>query len=267
MEQAAKEYYLNILKDCFSFGELERLSGWAQGLFRSHLKNTYPEQTDRLEENRCRMRDIAKVAGAFRREIDSIGADDRAHLDERVQKAAGYFLPILIESASVVTPIMSVSVDNKEVKKSLTEAQGELLPELSLRIRSMKSILESGFSIESFLKIRNDVLLTPPSKLDKKQKAAKAPREKAPKVKPDISQIYAGIRHPELIEPLTEWRTEKYMTLNIPAYYVLTQRTLLEIADTCPTTREELLEVTGFGPAKWKQFGPEILEIVEKFKS
>ena len=267
LEQAAKEYYLNILKECFSFGELERLSGWAQGLFRSHLKNTYPEQTDRLEENRCRMRDIAKVASAFRREIDSIGADDRAHLDERVRKAAGYFLPILIESASVVTPIMSVSVDNKEVKKSLTEAQGELLPELSLRIRSMKSILESGFSIESFLKIRNDVLLTPPSKLDKKQKAAKAPREKAPKVKPDISQIYAGIRHPELIEPLTEWRTEKYMTLNIPAYYVLTQRTLLEIADTCPTTREELLEVTGFGPAKWKQFGPEILEVIEKFKS
>lgn len=265
LEQAAKDYYLNILKDCFSFGELERLSGWVQGLFRSHLKNTYPEQTDRLEENRCRIRDMAKIASAFRREIDRIGADDRAHLDERVQKAAGYFLPILIESASVVTPIMSVSVDNKEVKKSLTEAQGELLPELSFRIRSMKSILESGFGIESFLKIRNDVLLTP-SKPDKKQKAAKAPREKAPKVKPDISEIYAGIRHPELIEPLTEWRTEKYMTLNIPAYYVLTQRTLLEIADTCPSTREELLEVTGFGPAKWKQFGQEILDVVERFK-
>lgn len=265
LEQAAKDYYLNILKDCFSFGELERLSGWVQGLFRSHLKNTYPEQTDRLEENRCRIRDMAKIASAFRREIDRIGADDRAHLDERVQKAAGYFLPILIESASVVTPIMSVSVDNKEVKKSLTEAQGELLPELSFRIRSMKSILESGFGIESFLKIRNDVLLTP-SKPDKKQKAAKAPREKAPKVKPDISEIYAGIRHPELIEPLTEWRTEKYMTLNIPAYYVLTQRTLLEIADTCPSTREELLEVSGFGPAKWKQFGQEILDVVERFK-
>jgi superfamily II DNA helicase RecQ len=176
-------------------------------------------------------------------------------------------MPILAECAAQVTPIMSVSVDNSEVKKTLSEASAELLPELALRIQSMKSILESGFSIESFLRIRNDIMLSTASELKKKkQKTAAAATEKAVKTKPDISEIYASNRHPELIEPLTEWRTEKYMEQNIRAYWVLTQRTLLEIADTCPTTKEELLAVNGFGPAKWKQYGEEILELVARFR-
>jgi len=256
LEESRAAYYLNILKDCFTFSELERLTGWIGGIFKNHLKNTYPEQTDRLEENRRKARDIEKVAESFRRQIDRIGIADKALLDERVMKAAGYFQPILIDMASEITPVMSVSIDNKEVKKTLTEASGELLPELALRVQSMKEILENGFSIDSFLKIRNDVILTPQSK-----SAGKRAKEPKP-----VKEIYSGNRHPELIEPLIEWRTEKYISQNIRAYWVLTQRTLLEIADTCPTTKEELLAVNGFGPAKWKQYGEEILELIAKYR-
>ena len=186
---------------------------------------------------------------------------------ERVEKAAGYFLPILIQVASDVTPIMSVSIDNKDVKKSLTEASGELLPELSMHIQSLKEIQENGFSIESYLKIRNDSLLSPKPKTSvKKIKEPKPVKEKIVKAKPTVEEIYSDNRHPELIQPLIDWRTEQYMAQNIRAYWVLTQRTLLEIADTCPSTKEELLAVNGFGPAKWKQYGEEILELIAKHK-
>ena len=86
------------------------------------------------------------------------------------------------------------------------------------------------------------------------------------KTKPTIEEIYSDNRHPELIQPLIDWRTEQYISQNIRAYWVLTQRTLLEIADTCPSTKEELLAVSGFGPAKWKQYGEEILELIAKHK-
>ena len=56
------------------------------------------------------------------------------------------------------------------------------------------------------------------------------------------------------------------MSQNIRAYWVLTQRALLEIADTCPTTKEELLAVNGFGPAKWKEYGEEILELIARYR-
>ena len=267
LQNARETYYMNTLKDCFIFKELVRLVGWTGGIFNNHLKNTYPEQTQTLENNRRRIRDLEDISEKFRRELDRIGCNNREHLDERVLKAAGYFMPLLAECASEITPVLSVSVDNKDVKKTLTEASGELIPELSFRIQSMKKILESGFSIESFLQIRNDVMLSTPSELKKKrQKEAKTVVEKEVKSKPDISQIYSNNRHPELIEPLTEWRTEQYISQNIRAYWVLTQRTLLEIADTCPSTKEELLAVNGFGPAKWKQYGEEILALIAKQK-
>ena len=267
LENSRQEYYMSVLKECFSFARLERLSGWAGGIFNSHLKSTYPEQTTRMEENRRRIRDMEKVAATFRAQLDRIGPQDMPLINERVSKAAGYFLPILIDIASDVTPIMSVSIDNKEVKNTLSEASGELLPELTLHLQSMRDILDRGFSIESYLKIRNDALLSNQPKTSvKKAKEPKPVREKVVKAKPSIEEIYSDNRHPELIEPLIEWRTGQYLSQNIRAYWVLTQRTLLEIADKCPTTREELLEVNGFGPAKWKQYGEEILEIIAKYR-
>jgi hypothetical protein len=267
LENSRQEYYMSVLKECFSFAQLERLSGWAGGIFNSHLKSTYPEQTTRMEENRRRIRDMEKVAATFRAQLDRIGPQDMSLINERVSKAAGYFLPILIDVASDVTPIMSVSIDNKEVKNTLSEASGELLPELTLHLQSMREILDRGFSIESYLKIRNDALLSNQPKTSvKKAKEPKPVKEKVVKAKPSIEEIYSDNRHPELIEPLIEWRTGQYLSQNIRAYWVLTQRTLLEIADKCPTTREELLEVNGFGPAKWKQYGEEILEIIAKYR-
>lgn len=267
LENSRQEYYMSVLKECFSFAQLERLSGWAGGIFNSHLKSTYPEQTTRMEENRRRIRDMEKVAATFRAQLDRIGPQDMSLINERVSKAAGYFLPILIDVASDVTPIMSVSIDNKEVKNTLSEASGELLPELTLHLQSMREILDRGFSIESYLKIRNDALLSNQPKTSvKKAKEPKPVKEKVVKAKPSIEEIYSDNRHPELIEPLIEWRTGQYLSQNIRAYWVLTQRTLLEIADKCPTTREELLEINGFGPAKWKQYGEEILEIIAKYR-
>lgn len=263
LAEARDTYYMNMLKDCFSFGELLRLVGWTGGIFRNQLMNIYPGQTDMLENFRRRVRDAEDVALKFRRELDRTGCRDREHLADRVSKASGYFLPVLADCASGIIPLLSVSVDNRDVKISLADASGELVPELSFRIQSLKKILESGFSIESYLKIRNDVMLSSVSELRKKSGKSTV---KPPKTRPDVSQIYSNNRHPELIEPLTEWRTEKYISQNIRAYWVLTQRTLLEIADTCPSTREELLAVNGFGPAKWKQYGEEILELIAKHR-
>lgn len=267
LEESRAAYYLNILKECFNYTELKRLTGWTEGIFRNHLINTYPEQTSKLEEKRKKIEEIEEIAEKFCRELDRIGADDKPRLNERAGKAAGYFLPILMECATAIRPVVSVSVDNKDVKKTLNDASTELIPEMALRLQSLKEIQDNGFSIEAYLKIRNDIMLTPHTKLSfKKVKESKPAHENKAKTKPEIADIYSGNRHPELIEPLTEWRTGQYLSQNIPAYWVLTQRTLLEIADTCPSTKEELLAVTGFGPTKWKQYGEEILALIAKHK-
>ena len=82
----------------------------------------------------------------------------------------------------------------------------------------------------------------------------------------ETRDIYADNRHPELIGPLIEWRTEQYMTQNVAAYCILTQKTLLGIADTFPKSKEELLCVPGFGPGKWSKYGPQILELLDLYR-
>lgn len=133
------------------------------------------------------------------------------------------------------------------------------MPQLRLHLECMKRIQKEGFSTSIYLNTRNEVILN-------EKENPKKRKEKERKEKPDVSRIYSGNRHPELIEPLTEWRTSQYLAQDIPAYWVLTQRTLLEIADTCPATKEELLSVNGFGPVKWKQYGEEILELIARHR-
>jgi hypothetical protein len=76
------------------------------------------------------------------------------------------------------------------------------------------------------------------------------------------SDTYTGSRHPELVQALIAWRRERCRRDNVQAFMVLHQKTLLAIADTAPTTKEELLSIKGFGKAKCESYGDEILTIV-----
>ena len=157
------------------------------------------------------------------------------------------------------------SIKNNQDINNYTEESNNTNTNKNTKIfNSNKKPISPEFSlylerVEGYIKKKEE-------RLNELKKDVEEKEKRTMKEKPDISQIYAGNRHPELIVPLTEWRTEQYMAQNIRAYWVLTQRTLLEIADTCPTTKEELLAVNGFGPAKWKQYGEEILELIARYR-
>ncbi len=66
-----------------------------------------------------------------------------------------------------------------------------------------------------------------------------------------------------LVEALKAWRLETSRTRGVPAYVVLHDSTLTEIAATKPRTERELLTVSGVGARKLEDYGDEILAIVE----
>jgi DNA helicase-2/ATP-dependent DNA helicase PcrA len=79
---------------------------------------------------------------------------------------------------------------------------------------------------------------------------APPPRAKAPPV--DHGDLDLG-----LVEALRAWRLEH--TDGKPAYTVFSNATMEELAATRPTTTDELLAVSGIGPAKAERFGAELL--------
>lgn len=262
-------YYFDTLADFFDLGELVKLYGWAYGLMRSHLKNTYPKQTQQLSALSDRVHGLADIAMKFRNEILRIrvacgGNTADGHLDERVQKAVGYFLPQLTDIAAETAPLLAVSIDNKAVKKDFSEVSKELLTQLGIVINCMQGVQTHGFSVSRYLKDRTSSYLNSTSESGRqskdRQSKEKQPKEKSAKA--EARDIYADNRHPELIEPLTDWRTEKYIERDVPAYVILSQKALLGIADACPRTKEEFLAIPGLGPSKWLQYGQEILDLL-----
>lgn len=68
----------------------------------------------------------------------------------------------------------------------------------------------------------------------------------------------------KLVVALKSWRLEKAHELNVPAFYILSNKVLDNIAAYLPYTQEELLEVPGIGPAKAEGYGAAILKIVQE---
>jgi len=61
---------------------------------------------------------------------------------------------------------------------------------------------------------------------------------------------------------LKQWRSETAKEQGVPAYIVFNNRTLAAIAAQHPTTHDELLEVSGIGPAKVERYGDELLDLI-----
>jgi ATP-dependent DNA helicase RecQ len=65
-----------------------------------------------------------------------------------------------------------------------------------------------------------------------------------------------------LVEGLRRWRLARSQADAVPAYVVLHEATLRELAAVRPRTRAELAGVKGFGPVKLERYGDELLQLL-----
>jgi DNA helicase II / ATP-dependent DNA helicase PcrA len=66
----------------------------------------------------------------------------------------------------------------------------------------------------------------------------------------------------ELLLALKDWRLRTAKEMNVPAYVVFTDNTLIAIAELLPTDDAALVAIPGIGARKLEQFGPDVLELV-----
>lgn len=66
----------------------------------------------------------------------------------------------------------------------------------------------------------------------------------------------------KLLLRLKDWRLRTAKELNVPAYVVFTDNTLIAIAEMLPTDDAALVAIPGIGARKLEQFGPDVLELV-----
>jgi superfamily II DNA helicase RecQ len=68
----------------------------------------------------------------------------------------------------------------------------------------------------------------------------------------------------KLVEALRMFRREEAKARAIPAFRVLTDRVLYAVAQGCPSSESELLEIHGVGPLLAKKYGPKLIAIVRE---
>ena len=70
----------------------------------------------------------------------------------------------------------------------------------------------------------------------------------------------------ELLAQLKEWRLRTAKAMDVPAYIVFSDNTLIAIAELLPIDEAALVAIPGIGARKLEQFGPDVLALVQRRK-
>ncbi|MCF4006096.1 ATP-dependent DNA helicase UvrD2 [Corynebacterium uropygiale] len=71
---------------------------------------------------------------------------------------------------------------------------------------------------------------------------------------------------PGVFAALREWRSSVSREMNVPAYIVFTDATLVAISEAMPETLADLHDISGIGPVKIENYGEQILEVLSPFR-
>ena len=258
-EAEARKHSFTLIKELFGIKDAAKAMATYMRAWRGVMESLYPKEFNELLQHMAKTEELEKTGERFKQQLEKIENDpddNTLFLQERVRKASEYYLPIIDSARECCIHLSRLETDNKAVKKRLKESGEELLAQLEIACSTLKAIIANGFSAEEYSRIRTECMLDDQIRGRKKQKKATVP--------PD-STSSPSTTNELLRERLQQWRTERFKADNVPAYTIMHQSTLLEIASRVPKSMTELLSIKGLGKAKCRKYGEEILKITSEF--
>lgn len=179
---------------------------------------------------------------------NEISFDGNDALLKRLNDAMRYFLPLLEGTLSKIND-HKVSTELKEPSSKVSEYMNEIFQMLSQKLYIIDKCLE-GFNIVSYLGAKT-TFNPPKNKISVYNNVSRS--------------IDEDDNHGLLHGRLKKWRDTTCKSLDLPVYLIGNAEMIKTLASYMPVTEEELMKVRGFGPAKAKRFGPEILDIITSY--
>ena len=302
LDNYRESYLVDKICSTFSLGRIASLSLKLEKLWKGSLGSVYPKISARFtalvtgqDEDFSGVEAIASVGTRFQSQIREIFADqsrcteDRdAFVNERISKACAYFTAQLGYYAKSIAPTCLVEIENKETQKVFKNIAEELLKELIFRLSLYRATMADGFSVKLFSRVATECELEKTGTLkscvrriisasraaadkdggnagtDKANDKKEVPESGMDADTSDIDTEYDEATE-KLLKVLKAWRKMKYEELHLPAFMIMHQKVLVQIAEEKPASREELMQINGFGKKQWDKYGEEILEIIEEY--
>lgn len=263
LQRDRRKYLESSVLDLISFLEIKYSLDELTKLNNTEIYKIYTKTSNELTVLiKTFEKEVIEVSYKFQAQLNTIfQAQDDKLLNTRLAKAGEYFKEKLAIPKRIFNIANKLEFDNKEIRSKQNTILQKLFLDIEIKSRLLDLSLKEFSHIE-YIKTKNQLLSTDEKEF-LKDKGIKQEEEK--KTIKDTEVL--DVKDNELFEALREWRYAKCKEQEINAYRIITQKTLIQIVNNKPKTEEELLKLHGIGEAKLKEFGNEILEIVQEYTS
>lgn len=251
LKKSKKEFREKILLSLFDFnmsiGQVNRL----QIFVKENVTSFNSETNSFLEEIKVKLSNIQNIVARFRKELQQILSDNPVNeqrLQTRITSAVNYFSEELKAISEELKNSPAIT-DSKLNAKEYNDDLQSVFASIEEKIHIFKSV-KNAFSVERYYRAKSDLVL------------------------PNFSvNAFAGsnqskkteARFPVLYYRLSDLRKKICDASNIPIYLVSSTKGLTELATYLPQTLDEMLQISGFGPATVNKYGQQFLDIIVEY--
>ena len=263
-QKLRRDYFEKMLFEQFAYNVIQSRFNTMRWLLNEHFRNLYPELITEYKQAEERFRnEILNIAEQFRLQLQRLllktdNPEEDRYLQDRIKKAAVYFLE---KTNLIVQDVLDKSIietDNKEVRKRINDVLVFFQTEVRQKQKTLEACLD-GFSVPAYMDARSKAMIEEDTPKQKKQAKGKTPKDSSAKI-----SIPKDILHPELYEQLRSWRYAQAQEQNVPAYVVLSQMALMGITNLLPIDAAQLIQIPGIGKITITRYGEAILQIVRQ---
>lgn len=241
-----------LLSDIFSFdgvGNAVRLLQEKVAEFRDKLS---PESQAWMASVAEQVEHLQRVGKKFTLQIHELlevepEIEKNENLRKRINDAAQHFYPVFSAQYESFKKHPLIT-ESKEAAEVLDEGVHTMILQLD-NLLHMLSYCKTPFTVKDFL--YHSINYSEP-------RTSTSTYAKGKSRQPEGN-------HPELYSALRQWRDEILDRLNKPIYMVATNKTLHELCHYLPLQADDLIKIAGFGPAKIKGYGEEIIDIIRDY--
>ncbi|ACN13337.1 helicase-family protein [Desulforapulum autotrophicum HRM2] len=257
LEKAKIDFQQRLIIECFDFQLLNNRLNYLARLLSGNRNLIQVSGGIDVQGIQTRAAEtIFTVSENFKQQLfslfrDNVLPESDAQIMERTGKASAWFQEKFSTTFDDLIERFQVETDNRELGKKIGNLLNNVRQEIAVKRAGIESCA-TGFSPTRYLNAiaRAEIDFTP-------EKKKKSPP-------PDYGE--SDIEHPELFQDLKAWRTARASQEGVPAFMVLHQRVLIQIAVNLPDNSADLKKVKGLGDKTLKKYGQEILELVRAYR-
>ena len=269
---AEQEFLIENIKEAFDFSQLNVNLSKLEKLTKESIKNVFPRKADRtLSIIETYKSEIGEVASKFLTFISNVVASN-ANENEKITKilkrscdGKTYFLEKLDAINNLLFDLLDVELDNGDDNDELQELIITVAIEKEIKFRLL-TYISQNFETKSYLKLRNTILAEGNSLelTSISNKKSSKTENKSKKSKSERGVVEDDVKDKRLFEILRSWRREKAQEMNLPAYFILSQKGLISLANEKPLTKQEFIALKGLGKKTFDNYGEEILQMIKE---